>query len=463
MSRGKRMATREDMKQIKKDKRRRKRQKSRRYGPTTITRIETHSKRKRTRRQAPNKTKTATTRKPVQSRNKVAKTRKPMPPRKQTTKTVTTRPQTAKTKTARKTQTSSRTRPSNNKVQKRKLNKFKVFIALLIMILIIATPIYLIISHSSKKTQEAIQMEEQQTAEQPEISQEPSPEPTVEPEEDENIKALVQNVIAEKELSENSFEFFYYNINTQKYYFYNEDKYMTAASSIKMPLAMAYYDKINAGKISLDDKITYTKDSYEPGAGATASMYKVGSKVPVKYLIEQSIVNSDNTATNILINNIGYEEYRLEVAEYSTDEQELPEEFYEGNITSAKYGYDVCNHLYNNMDKYQGLIELLKQSSGGSYLKKYLTQTEVAHKYGSYEGYTHDYGIVFGKNTYLIGIFTKGLKDPEEFIAQLSLQVYEQEEEQKEIQLKIEEAPTTEATVETTEAPIATEKITKAE
>lgn len=56
-------------------------------------------------------------------------------------------------------------------------------------------------------------------------------------------------------------------------------------------------------------------------------------------------------------------------------------------------------------------------------MKKYITDYDVAHKYGSYEGNIHDYGIVYGKEPYIIGVFTKSVPDAEELIANISLQV----------------------------------------
>lgn len=59
------------------------------------------------------------------------------------------------------------------------------------------------------------------------------------------------------------------------------------------------------------------------------------------------------------------------------------------------------------------------------YLKKYVTDIDIAHKYGSYNGYVHDYGIVYGKNTYLIGIFTKEISNASELIATISRDILE--------------------------------------
>ena len=65
----------------------------------------------------------------------------------------------------------------------------------------------------------------------------------------------------------------------------------------------------------------------------------------------------------------------------------------------------------------------MKQSSFGEYLKKYITEYDVAHKYGSYAGNVHDYGIVFADSPYLIGVYTQNVPNADELIANISRQV----------------------------------------
>lgn len=240
--------------------------------------------------------------------------------------------------------------------------------------------------------------------------------------EDDQVKNLIQAKMEKCNLNNDNFAFFYYNEDEHKYYFYNNDSYFTAASTVKVPIAMYYYDMIKNNQITLDTNLKYTQDCYEEGGGKTAYTYKYNDNVPISFLLNQSIVNSDNTAVNILIKNLGDSQYRKDIATYSSDA--LPDEFYNNNITSTKYSYDVLNHLYKNQDLYSQLINDMKNSSMGQYLKKYINGYDVAHKYGSYEGYTHDYGIVFGKQTYLIGVFTKNVPDPDELIADISLDIF---------------------------------------
>lgn len=211
-------------------------------------------------------------------------------------------------------------------------------------------------------------------------------------------------------------------MDTKKYYFYNKDKWFTAGSTSKVPIAMLYYEKINSGEITENTTYIYTSNSYEEGSGQTAYKYKVNSEIPVSYLLEQMIVNSDNTATNILSAGLGgRKNFRNEFIKFTDDV--LPDNFNTDNIISSSFGFDVMTYLYDNSKYYQKLIEDMKKSSNGEYLKKYIEEYDVAHKYGSYNGYVHDYGIVYGKTTYMIGIFTKNVTDADELIANISKEV----------------------------------------
>ena len=279
-----------------------------------------------------------------------------------------------------------------------KVLKIGLFIFVVIVIGII------IFNHSMQNKEEINEKAEEQKKEESvaTVSEEESLETTsieelvIEETVDTNIENLINEIMIENNLNENNFFFFYYNIEEKKYYFYNEDTYFTAASTIKVPVAMLYYDKIADGELNLSDTLLYDSDDYETGDGSTAADYSVGDRIPISYLLEQTIVNSDNTALNILIHNIGYRKCKEELTKYS--DVDLTEDFYSSNVANVSYYYDVLQYLYQNADKYSELIEYMKISSGGEYLKANLPQYEVAHKYGSYDGYVHDYGIIYGQN-----------------------------------------------------------------
>ena len=247
--------------------------------------------------------------------------------------------------------------------------------------------------------------------------------------EDENVKELIGSIRSNYGLNTNNFGFFYYNVNNKKYYFYNENKYFTAASTVKVPVAMYYYDKINSGELDLEVTYVYKSGNFEAGGGDVTNKYKAGSSIPLSVLLEELIVDSDNTANNILISNIGWSKYRKEIAKYS--DAELESTFYSSNVTCPKFSFDVIKHLYENSEKYTQLLENMKKSSFGKYLKEYL-EYDVAHKYGSYGGYVHDYGIIYGKETYLVGVFTKNINNAPTLIANIGKRLVETVEKAEE-------------------------------
>ena len=281
----------------------------------------------------------------------------------------------------------------------------------------------------SVEQQEAENQEQEETGENQENNADSSNEesqtetqevPTT-PTEDEEIKTLIAEIKTANNLTADNFAFFYYNPQTQKYYFDNQEKYFKGASTVKVPVAMIYYDKIRNGELTEESTLQYTSDDYEAGGGTTASKYKVGNYIPISFLLEQSIINSDNTAVNILIDGIGYRKCRELMAQYS--DEEFIADFYTSNLTKASFGFDIINHIYQNQENYQELIGYMKQSSFGEYLKKYITEYDVAHKYGSYAGNVHDYGIVFADSPYLIGVYTQNVPNADELIANISRQV----------------------------------------
>ncbi len=248
----------------------------------------------------------------------------------------------------------------------------------------------------------------------------------IEETESEEVKNLITDIMSANGLNSSNFGFFFYNIDTREYYFYNENKYFTAASTVKVPVAMLYYDKINNGEITEESTLLYKSNAYEAGAGEVTSKYRAGSYIPYSVLLRELIVNSDNTANNILIGNIGFNKYRYEIAKYS--DKELSSQFYSSNVTCPGFSYDVVKYLYNHSDEYAELIENMKKSSYGKYLKENL-EYDVAHKYGSYNGYVHDYGIIYGKQTYLMGVFTRNKNNAPTLIANIGKKVVDLVEE----------------------------------
>lgn len=82
----------------------------------------------------------------------------------------------------------------------------------------------------------------------------------------------------------------------------NEHWYL--ASMVKVPVALAVLQAVQRGELALDDAMALRASDYVDGAGQT-NRHGPGETVSVRYLLEQMIVYSDNTSTDMLIRRVG--------------------------------------------------------------------------------------------------------------------------------------------------------------
>ncbi len=78
----------------------------------------------------------------------------------------------------------------------------------------------------------------------------------------------------------------------------------SAASTIKVPVLVAFFEDVDAGKISLDEKLAVTKEVIGGGSGYM-QYEELGTKYSALHTATDMIRVSDNTATNMLIERLG--------------------------------------------------------------------------------------------------------------------------------------------------------------
>lgn len=224
---------------------------------------------------------------------------------------------------------------------------------------------------------------------------------------DENTKkdldTAIYEYLYEQGIDESEIAIFYQRMDTNESFELNVDDYYLSGSIYKVPLAMLYYEQLNAKEISSDDVLLYSANSYEEG-GPIGSTYSPGSYISVSTLLYHTIMNSDNTAARILFNNLGgWTTFRDMIKKYDVNNSDS-EFFYENEFT-ARYTNEVLYYLYNHADEYSELIENMEMTCRDSYLNQNLEVT-IAQKYGSYSYAENAIGIVYDDIPYIISIFT---------------------------------------------------------
>lgn len=109
------------------------------------------------------------------------------------------------------------------------------------------------------------------------------------------------------------------------------------ASTVKVPVALAVLQAVERGDFALDTKLRVRASDYVDGAGQTNSK-PVGTALSVRYLLEQMLIYSDNTASDMLIGLVGIRAVNALV------EQLVPRGF--ERITSLA---DVRRHAYGQL------------------------------------------------------------------------------------------------------------------
>ncbi|MDX2229327.1 MAG: serine hydrolase [Leptolyngbyaceae cyanobacterium bins.349] len=97
---------------------------------------------------------------------------------------------------------------------------------------------------------------------------------------------------------------FLIDLDTNNFMDWSGGAAFSAASTIKVPVLIAFFQDVDAGKIRLDEKLTMRKDLVATEAGDMQYL-PVGAQFSALETATKMITISDNTATNMLIDRLG--------------------------------------------------------------------------------------------------------------------------------------------------------------
>ena len=97
---------------------------------------------------------------------------------------------------------------------------------------------------------------------------------------------------------------FLLDLDTGDYVDVNGDVSFAAASTIKVPVLVAFFQAVDAGEIRLDEELEL-KQTHITGGSGELQGDAPGTKYPALEVATKMIAISDNTATNILIDRLG--------------------------------------------------------------------------------------------------------------------------------------------------------------
>lgn len=230
---------------------------------------------------------------------------------------------------------------------------------------------------------------------------------------------------------------FFLDLDTGNYLDISGDRVFPAASTIKLPILVAYYQALEEGKVNLDETLVMRRDLITGGSG-DMQYQSPGTKFSTKRTLAKMIIISDNTATNMIIDRLGgiaklnqrFRSWGLK----DTVIRNWLADLSGTNTTSSKDMVRLLAQLANgklvSSSSRAQIMDLLSQTTIKTLLPAGIgSGAQIANKTGDIGFLIGDAGMITMPNgkRYLAGIFVRRPYDDtrgRDFIRQVSRLVY---------------------------------------
>ena len=195
----------------------------------------------------------------------------------------------------------------------------------------------------------------------------------------------------------------------------NGDKPFVSASIIKLAILGTLLDQAQSGVLSLDDSATVGPSDIVGGTGVIQAS-GAGGSYTYRQLAAYMIQDSDNVATNLIIDAVGMPAVTEDASEIGLTQTTLNRrmmDFAAGdeNYTSANDVAHMLQLIYHGKlvspDASEFALDLLKGQHDDAGLLEGLPAGSVfAHKTGTLDGVFNDGGIVLDRNPYVMVVLS---------------------------------------------------------
>lgn len=235
---------------------------------------------------------------------------------------------------------------------------------------------------------------------------------------------------------------YYKNLVTGESFGVNGREPMMAASVIKIPIMVELFRQLRTGEHKKNELYVLKESDKRPSCGCLNRMH-AGLNLTIEDLCNLMIILSDNSATNILIEllggmnrinadirEMGYETIRVNRLLFDAEASARGIQ----NYVSAEEIGDMLEKMYRgeliDQDASRDMLEILKEQRLNNKLPFCFTEKVViAHKTGEDEGITHDVGIIYGEQPFVLCCMGNETDNPlyNRFMQQLAWALYQEQ------------------------------------
>lgn len=227
--------------------------------------------------------------------------------------------------------------------------------------------------------------------------------------------------------------------NDEWIYQINEQNSIPSASIIKILIMVTALEQIQQGRFQLEDKISIMetdKVDYSIMSNLTTDAYTLHDIITLMMIV------SDNTATNVLIDLLGFDAINNMAAMLAIKHTQLQRKMMDFNAVRMGRQNTTCaadiaklmeeiykGHILNE-EHTRLAIDIMKAQKDRMMLGRYIDgQVIIAHKTGDLPNLNHDIGIFYlPKITYLLGVFVVDAESnlaAQQMIGRISKLVYD--------------------------------------
>lgn len=212
-----------------------------------------------------------------------------------------------------------------------------------------------------------------------------------------------------------------------------------SASLIKLPILIEAMEWVKAGLMN-PNEIYILVDSDKVGGSGTLATYPSRSRVSYRDLMTLMITLSDNTATNILIREMGPDAVNKRMQSLGLTQTRLNRIMMDtAAVKRGEENYVTASDLNTLLKKIAAsevaspvlcgqMIGMLKQNEDTLTIPRLLPKTvAVAHKTGTLTYIRGDAGIVYARRPFVLSVLVQGIatKEAERIIGEIALVCYQ--------------------------------------
>ncbi|RJR26469.1 serine hydrolase [candidate division WWE3 bacterium] len=206
-------------------------------------------------------------------------------------------------------------------------------------------------------------------------------------------------------------------LNTGDIFEHNPDLQLWAASVIKVPIACEFFRQVSESKFDPQTRIMVSEDNFVDAAGVIKHLSR-DIQYPAIDLVKLMLIVSDNSATNQIIDLVGWESIEKYTQELglrdTTFRHKMMIKAGRGpNLTTANDMTSLLEMLYNHkLSGSQEILDYMNEQLDRTRIALYLpNDIKVPRKYGSLPEAMHEVGVVYSKSPFIFSFLSDDQKD----------------------------------------------------